>query len=233
MAINDDNSLDCYHTGYCGTTGAGKGVALKLAGRVGPRVAIFDPYGEYRAGRIRKLSHLGNGRKVYQYTTRNTFLNAFVEAWTSGKNFAVSYYPQVTKDKRRDEAIWFAKVMWDAADGKRRLDTVFEEMGTYTETAGTDNSILTEIATGGRKFAMHAHFLFQRPQQVPKSIINYCPFVLIGVQEAMSDVKYWVDRMNCHASELVELGKLNTKRKKHFLLKNPGVGNYEKVNFSF
>lgn len=233
MAINPDNSLDCCHTGYCGTTGAGKGVAFKLAGHAGPRVAVFDPYGEYRAGRIRKLSGLGNGRKVHQYTTRRGFLKAFVEAWRSGKNFAVSYYPQVTKEQRRDEALWFAQLIWDASDGKRRLDCVFEEMGTYTETAGTDNSILSEIASGGRKYAIHAHWLYQRPQQVPKSIINYCPVVYIGVQDSMDDVKYWMNKMKCEANEIVQLGKLNTKRKKHFLVKRMGVGNYEPAQFQF
>ncbi|GAB2703443.1 hypothetical protein GCM10027170_37510 [Aliiglaciecola aliphaticivorans] len=57
--------------------------------------------------------------------------------------------------------------------------------------------------------------------------------MLIGALETMNDVKHWVDRLNCHASEIVELDKLNTKRKKHYLVKNPGVGNYEKGSFSF
>jgi hypothetical protein len=232
MAINPDNSLDCFHTSYCGATGAGKGVALKLMGRVGVRAAIFDPYGEYRAGTLRKLSGLGEARKVHQYTTRKTFLNAFIAAWASGKGFAVSYFPSNTL-ARRAEALWFADIMWKAADGKRRLDVIFEEMGTYMETSGTDGSIIQEIATGGRKYAIHAHFLYQRPQQVPKSIINQCPYMIIGAQEAMSDVKHWCDRLNCSINEVIELGKLNEKRKKYYLVKSQGVGNYTKQMLFF
>ena len=232
MAINPDNSLECFHTAYCGTTGAGKGVALKMAGRVGPRAALFDPYGEYRPGKLRKLSGLGNARTVHQYTTRKTFLKAFASAWKSGKDFAVSYYPKNTTD-RRSEALWFAQLMWDASDGKRRLDPIFEEMGTYVETSGTDGSIMQEIATGGRKYALHGHFLFQRPQQVPKSIINQCVYQIIGMQEAVSDIRHWMDRLNCSFSEIEQLGKQNTKRHKHYLFKSPGVGNYQPVDYKF
>jgi hypothetical protein len=232
MAINPDNTLDAQHTCYCGATGSGKGVALKLAGKVGQKAVIFDPYGEYRQGKNRKLSGLGGGRKVHQYTTRKSFANAFIEAWKSGKGFAVSYYPKQDVN-RRNEALWLASLIWAAADGKRRLDVVFEEMGTYMETSGTDGSIIQEIATGGRKYALHAHFLFQRPQQVPKSIINQCPFMLIGAQEAMSDVKHWVDRLNCTIDDVINLGKLNQKTKKHYLYKVSGVGNFTNKVFTF
>jgi hypothetical protein len=232
VAINADNTLDAAHTCYCGATGSGKGVALKLGGRVGPRAAIFDPYGEYTPGGLRKLSGLGNARKVHQYTTRKTFAAAFLAAWKSGKGFALSYCPK-SSTERRAEALWFGSLVWAAADGKRRIDAVFEEMGTYMETSGKDGSVVQEIATGGRKYAIHAHFLFQRPQEVPKSIINQCPYMIVGAQEAMSDVKHWCDRLNCSVQDVIELGKLNEKRKKHYLMKTPGVGNYTKQTFSF
>lgn len=232
MAINPDNSLDCFHVAYCGSSGSGKGVALKLAGHVGSRVAIFDVYGEYRASPIKALSGIGKGRKVHKYTTRRTFTAAFVAAWKSGKGFAVSYHPNEKADRRK-EAIWFAGLIWAASDGKRRLDAVFEEMGTYSDTSGTDGSLIQEIATGGRKYAIHAHFLFQRPQQVPKSIINQCTNMFVGAQEAMSDVKHWCDRLNCSQAEIIQLGKQNQKRHKFYLHKSAGVGNYKPIDYKF
>ena len=49
MAINKDNSLPALHTCYTAGTGGGKSVAVQYGGEVpkSPRLAIFDPYGDY------------------------------------------------------------------------------------------------------------------------------------------------------------------------------------------
>ena len=233
MAINPSNEHDNLHVCYCGASGSGKTVAVKRAGLVGKHAAIFDPYGDYRMGKLKALSGLGNGRKVHHYKTRNNFLKYFIEAWGSGKPFAVAYQPEVSAEKLRDEALWFAGIMWAAADGNRVLHVVFEELGKYTETSGADRSKLGEIASGGRKFGLIAHWVFQRPSEVPKTIIANATRHFIGEQQAMVDARRWQDELDCPMAEIIKLGKLNKKREKHFLYKTKGIGNYQNKVYRF
>ncbi|MEL4471109.1 hypothetical protein [Shewanella algae] len=233
MAINPNNSLEVKHIAYCGASGAGKTAALKRLGFVGGCVAGFDPYGDYRMGRLRSLSGLGDGRKTHHYTTRRGFLAAFKDAWSSGRRFAVFYQPNVDETKLREEAIWFSGVMWAAADGNRRLDVIFEEYGRYAEGTAKESSRIGEICTGGRKFGLVAHYVFQRPSEVAKTIIGNCAEYVIGAQQAMIDVRRWVDEIDCTVDEIAELDRLNTKRKKHFLHKKGGIRNYKQVAIQF
>jgi hypothetical protein len=233
MAINPNNSLDVRHKSLCGASGSGKTAALKCMGFVGDQVAGFDPYGDYRLGRLRSLSGLGNGRRTHHYTTRRTFLNAFIDAWKSGKRFAVFYQPQVEENKLREEAIWFANVIWAAADGNRELHVIFEEYGLYTEGVAKESSRIGQICTGGRKFGLIAYYLFQRPSEVSKTIIGNCTEYVVGAQQAMIDVERWVKELDCSVEEIAQLEKLNTKRKKHFLHKKGGIRNYKQVSISF
>lgn len=233
MAINPNNSLDARHISYCGASGAGKTVAVKCLNLVGDMVAGFDPYGDYRASRLRKLSGLGNGRKTHHYTTRTTFLRAFIEAWASGKKFAVFYQPTVPDEKLRAEAIWFANVIWQAGDGNRELHVIFEEYGRYSEGTAAERSRIGEVVTGGRKFGLVGHYVFQRPSEVSKTIIGNCAEYVIGAQQAVIDAKRWIDELDCSMSEIVEMGNLNSKRTKHFLHKKGGIKNYKPISISF
>lgn len=233
MAINPNNSLDAKHISYCGATGAGKTAALKCLGFVGDHAAGFDPYGDYRLGRLRKLSGLGNGRVTHHYATRRGFLKAFTEAWGSGKRFAVFYQPNVEEHKLRDEAIWFANVVWAAADGNRELHTIFEEYGLYAEGTASERSRIGEVVTGGRKFGLVGHYLYQRPSQVSKTIVANCAEYVIGAQQAMIDAKRWVEELDCTMDEIAAMGALNTKRHKHFLHKKGGIRNYKPIDIRF
>lgn len=239
MAVNANNSLAPRHVTYCGTTGAGKAVAVKLAGHVGKCVAIFDVYGDYAPSKLRSLSGLGNGRQVHQYTSRRTFYNAFVAAWASGRPFAVSYMPNKTGDALRADALWFGELMWAAADGNRELHVIWEEMQTYCTTTGRDSSIIGQCATGGRKFGLVNHFVFQRPVEVSKTYTTQSPFKYIGAQEAMIDARFWCEEVNCTMDEIIELGSMNdecqqkNQLRRHYLFKSPGIGNYSKKHIDF
>jgi hypothetical protein len=233
MAINPNNSLDAMHVSYCGATGAGKTVAVKCLQLVGEQCAGFDPYGDYRASRLRKLSGLGNGRKTHHYSTRTGFLRAFIEAWASGKKFAVFYQPVVPDEQLRTEAIWFANVIWQAGDGNRQLHVIFEEYGRYSEGTAAERSRIGEIVTGGRKFGLVGHFVFQRPSEVSKTIIGNCTEYVIGAQQAMIDVKRWVDELDCSVDEIAAISRLNLKRKKFYLHKKGGIKNYKQIEIAF
>lgn len=234
MAINPNNALPLRHVCYCGASGAGKTVAVKQGGKVGKCAAILDPYGDYLPGRLRTLSGLGNGRRVHHYTTRRGFLAAFADAWKSGKGFAVAYTPKVADSAAlRQEAIWFANVIWAAGDGKRELHAVFEETGKYVETAGAERSRLGELATGGRKFGIVCHWVFQRPSEVPKTIISMSAEQFVGAQQAIIDAKRWQTELDCGIDEIIALGKQNMPRKKFYLHKTEGIGNYRQIALSF
>ncbi len=234
MAINPNNANQNHHVAYCGTSGAGKSVAVKGFGFVGPCAAIFDIYGDYRPNRRRRVSGLGNGRTVHHYSTRRTFLNAFAEAWASGKGFAVAYQPNFKDDKAyKVEADWFADVVWRASDGNRRLDVIFEEMARYLDGTGKATGRIGEIATGGRKFGLVYHFVFQRPAEVPKTLTSQAAITVIGAQQTKLDAKRWTEELDCELSEIIELGRLNQQFKKYYLVKRGGIGNYEQKSISF
>lgn len=239
MAINRNNALKARHVCYCGTTGGGKAVAVKSLGLVGDCVALFDVYGDYLVGGKKTLSGLGNGRQVQHYTARRTFFNAFVEAWASGKKFAVAYMPNKTGDALEIEAQWFGQLVWEASDGNRELHVVWEEMATYCKTSGKDNTIIGQCATGGRKFGMVNHFVFQKPTEVSKTYTSNSPTKVIGAQEDVPDAEFWMKALRCTMDEVVELGKLNEqfelagKHRKHYLIKKQGIGNYSKMHIDF
>lgn len=237
MAINPNNAHSMQNVCYCGTSGAGKSVAVKLMGFI-PKdepVAILDIYGDYLPSRRRRLSGLG-GRKVYHYTTRNTFFRAFVDAWSSGRPFAVAYLPKCeSSEDYKTESAWFADLVWKAADGKRRLHVVFEEMAKYMDGTGKASNRIGEIATGGRKFGLVSHFVFQRQTEVPKTLITQSAVSVVGAQQAMIDAKRWAEELDCNVSEIVELGTMNLQRKDtlFYLVKRGGIGNYKLQSLSF
>ncbi|WP_394131660.1 hypothetical protein [Shewanella maritima] len=233
MAINANNALEVRHKSYCGASGSGKTAAFKRLQLYGQHIAGFDMYSDYKKGGLRKLSGVGDGRAVHHYTTRQTFLRAFTEAWASGKRFAVFYLPHVEKSQMRKEAIWFANVVWAASDGNRELHVVFEEYGKYAEGTAAERSRIGEIATGGRKFGLVGHYLFQRPSEVSKTIIGNCAEFIVGAQQTKLDARKWVDELDCDIGEIIELDRLNKKRQKFYLHKTNGIGNYKQVNVQF
>lgn len=237
MAINPNNAHAVEHACYCGTSGGGKTVAVKLLGLIpdSEPVAILDIYGDYLPNRRRKLSGLG-GRKVYHYTTRMTFYRAFVDAWSSGKPFAVAYQPQCdSAEDYKTESAWFADLIWKASDGQRRLHVVFEEMAKYMDGTGKASNRIGEIATGGRKFGLVCHFVFQRPTEVPKTLITQAAVLVVGAQQAMIDAKRWAEELDCSLDEIKRLGDLNQQAKntKYYLVKRAGIGNYQQTSLSF
>ncbi|AWL11924.1 hypothetical protein HMF8227_01449 [Saliniradius amylolyticus] len=233
MAINPNNALDSEHITYVAASGNGKGVAINWMGLIPakPCLAIFDPYGEYqyqnRQGGI-------GGRAVYHFKTRKAFGRAFATAWKSGKPFRVAYQPQSGCD--RAELLWFCQLMWAASDGARRLHVHISELARMVLSSGKESSILGECYTGGRKFGLIMSADFQRSTEVPKTVWSNSPVKVVGGQESMIDAERMKSELSCSLDEVVQLGKLNEafkvgedKTRLHYLLKKPGLGNYEKV----
>jgi hypothetical protein len=239
MAINPNNELDAMHVCYLAGTGGGKTAAVKLInGMIENHVAIFDLYGDYKHDARRKSPFNGlGGRVVYHYKTRKQFAQAFADAWRSRLKFVVAYSPEFSgslnqaqlKEAKQKELHWFGRLMWAASDGKRRLDIVIEELAKLSSTAGKDDSIVGELATGGRKFGLVLHTIFQRSQEVPKTIWNNSPRKVLGAQESKHDAKLIAVELDAQLSDVIQLSKLNAENKKkrlHYLVKAAGgIGN--------
>lgn len=240
MAINKDNELKARHTCYLAGTGGGKTAAVNLLKLVGDQVAIFDLYGDYRFDG-RKKSHFNGlgGRAVYHYTNRKGFATAFVDAWRSGKKFVVAYSPEFPKSlqgaklkaAKQAELYWFGHLIWEAADGNRELNVVIEELAKLVETAGKDDSIIGELATGGRKFGLVLHTVFQRSQEVPKTIWNNSPRKVLGAQESQADAKRISIELDADIDDVYLISQLNSKyenERLYYLVKSKGgIGNID------
>ena len=204
------------------------------------QVAIFDLYGDYKfdARKNTPFNGLG-GRPVFHYETRKAFAAAFVEAWRSGKRFVVAYKPNFSKSlgqeqlraAKQKELHWFASLMMEAGDGNRELHIIIEELAKLSRTAGKDDSIVGELATGGRKFGLVLHTVFQRSQEVPKTIWNNSPRKVLGAQESRHDAKLIAVELDADLNDVIKLSKLNSKFHKqrlYYLVKlRGGIGNIE------
>ncbi|MFT5755406.1 MAG: hypothetical protein ACI9LM_000113 [Alteromonadaceae bacterium] len=240
MAININESLDAEHVCIAADTGGGKTAAVKLLDVCGKQTALFDLYGNYRfdarKAKSNKFNGLG-GRKVHTYHDRKSFALAFVSAWKSGLSFVVAYNPQSEKalvgDKllefRKVELEWFGRLMWDALDGKRTLYVGIEELAKLVQSTGKDNSIIGELATGGRAFGGVLITVFQRKQEVPKTIWNMAPNKIIGALDTMADIKAMNDATGIPINSLIQVSTLNARYKKqylHYVVKSAGFGNF-------
>lgn len=238
MAVNFNNSLDAEHVCYLAGTGGGKTTAVKLLNQVGNQVAIFDLYGDYQFDGRKKSPFNGlGGRTVYHFNKRADFARAFTQAWSSGKKFVLAYQPTFSpslkgsqlKDARVAELHWFGQLIWMASDGNRKLDVIIEELAKLAKTAGKDETIIGELATGGRKFGIVLHTIFQRSQEVPKTIWNNSPRKVLGAQESTHDAKLIAHELDAELSDVKLISQLNQKFKKqrlYYLFKSDGgIGN--------
>ena len=223
MAINKDNSLKALHCCYTAGTGGGKSVAVQYANMTPekPCLAIFDPYGDYEFRRGDPKNRGFAGKNVHHFNTRAKFAKNFVKAWRSGLPFRVAYMP---KEPNRDEMLWFCELMWQACDGNRRLDAVIEELARWTNSIAKDNSRLGECLTGGRKFGLVMHTVFQRSTEVSKTILSQSPFKIIGIQESRSDAERMGKECDLTLADIKSLEPLT------YFKATGGLGNVETLD---
>ncbi len=204
MAINPNNELDALHVAYTAASGGGKGVALQYSGLMpkSPCLALFDAYGDYVYKTGSKKQRGFGGKRVYHYGTRQAFARAFKNAWDSKKPFRIAYKPVKPS---RDEMLWFCQLMWFAADGNRRLDMVIEELAKWCDSAGKEQSPLGECMTGGRKFGLVVHTVFQRSSEIPKTVLSQSPYKVVGIQEVKIDRKRMAEECDLPEQQIKEL----------------------------
>lgn len=223
MAINKDNSLPALHCCYTAGTGGGKSVAVQYAGMIPdkPNLVIFDPYGDYVYRKGDKKNQGFAGKKVFHFSSRQTFGNAFVKAWRSKKPFILAYMPE---SPDRKEMLWLCDLVWKASDGNRRLDVVIEELAKWTDSVTKEQGILGECITGGRKFGLVMHTVFQRSTEVSKTIISQSKYKIIGVQESRADA----DRMAKECD--LDMEQIKTLKPLTYFKSSGGLGNVEPLD---
>ena len=209
MAINKNPTRNALHTAICMITGAGKGIALNELDIIPAHhpVVIFDKHWEHD-----KIA----GRKVYSYHTKLNFAKQFEKAWRSGKPFAMAYRPKLT-GKNEEESLkqlqaaaeWFAKLVWNAADGNRVLYPVFEEYSAYSQGTSDDNTTIGKIWKEGRGFGLRGIAIFQRSATVPKTIWGNSPIKVIGAQGSENDIDRITKELSCSRDEVIDLGWRN------------------------
>ncbi|MGY5617288.1 hypothetical protein ACXHQ9_09165 [Vibrio cincinnatiensis] len=211
MARNPNERLKARHVTYCGGTGSGKTTAIHHLGEI-PKtedVIIFDTYGTFRSLGV---------RKVYQAFSCADFYNKLVHLRTLKKAFVLA----LVSKRTQKEFEFFQKCAWDVADGYRPLHIVNEELIRFVNTINKAEGQLGENYQGGRKFGLVCHSIFQRGQEVPKSVLRGSQIFWVGKQDSKADARYWEDIIDVSANELMQLQELEYYLKKH------GIGNVKR-----
>lgn len=211
-----NNSLDALHSFHVGTTGSGKTTSLTKLNFISEKdqVVFFDPYGDYQK--------IGRS-KVTRFTSYAKFVKALLTARADKRKPAFKFSWTPPEGACEDTLEAFSAAVWAAGNGfyGKPLHAVYEEFAKCVKTSGKLSGYSGHVTTGGRKFGLVAHYLFQRGQEVPKTVIGNCPFKWIGYQERDMDAKNLAKETGLDMQEILSLQKLD------YLLKTPECGRGE------
>ncbi|WP_242617129.1 type IV secretory system conjugative DNA transfer family protein [Vibrio vulnificus] len=221
MPKNANNLHRNEHGFYVATSEGGKTSALKLLPRIKAtdQVLFFDPYGDYHG-------HF-KGKAVTVYTTIGDFYKAAAAARKTATPFKIAYTPPVARQKDFD---LFCGVVWSLGNGKHRkkLHCVLEEVAQFSLGNAKADGYLGNLISVGRKFGLVVSTLFQRGQEVPKTIIGNSTYKWIGMQERDKDAAYLAEETGVPFEEIKSLVQLE------YIIKLPGhKTNYKRGKLSF
>ncbi|WP_443083723.1 hypothetical protein [Vibrio sp. VB16] len=231
--INSNPSLDAEHTVYIGTTGSGKTTAVKVMDTIpksGAQVAFFDPYLNYAGSKFK-----GQMVQVFRSHQKDMFIRALFTARKKNNAFKISYIPESATES---ELEFFCSVIWSLGDGHRApFHTVIEELASCVETAGKLKGKAGELLRGGRQFGIVVHTVFQRTQEVPKTVISQSDTWWVGALASAKDAEYIANAKGISLSQLTALKSAKANKLKlgkpiaeYLLIKN-GIGNVHKSSF--
>ncbi|WP_406732342.1 hypothetical protein RJD39_12770 [Vibrio scophthalmi] len=197
MAINSNPRHKARHTLFAATTGGGKTTAIHQDSRLqkANRIAIYDPYNAY--------TKLGRKTVVKTYSLK-AFAFALGKAMKQKKPFVIALCG-VYGVKQLDV---FAKIIWSLADGNKELHVVIEELIGSVVSPQKLQKQVAELWNGGRQFGLVLYSLFQRPQEVPKTVVRQSQFKWIGKQDSKADCRYWGDEIDVSVDDLHRLNDL-------------------------
>lgn len=182
MPVNSNQAHPPKHVVYIATTGGGKTTAVKKLGLIpkGSQAVFFDPYQNYSGKKFQ-------GQNVQTFTEFGAFARALVAARKHKRGFKLA----LVKDATMENLETFAAIVWSCGDGnKPLLHVAIEELGTIAETTGKLKGKAGELWRGGRQFGLVLHSMFQRTQEVPKTVISQSPYWWVGGLASMADAEY-------------------------------------------
>lgn len=221
MPINSNPALDAEHVVYIATTGGGKTTAAKKLGLIpkGSQAVFFDPYQNYAGSKFQ-------GQTVKTFTEFGAFARALVAARKKKASFKLA----LVKEANAQNLEIFAAIVWSCGDGRKPpLYTVVEELGSTAETTGKLKGKAGELWRGGRQFGIRLHAMFQRTQEVPKTVSSQSPTWWVGGLASMADAIY-ISKQKSHdvnAIAALKTAKVNRGFAQYLLFKD-GIGNVEK-----
>ncbi len=230
--VNSNPSHDAEHTIYVAGTGGGKTSAVKHLGLVpkASQAVFFDPYQNYSGGKFQGQMCVGTESRV-------NFLKALVRARKTGESFKLAYIPK--GGATAEELEFFSSVVWSVGNGKApKLHVIIEELASCVETSGKLKGRAGELLRGGRQYGLVVHTVFQRGQEVPKTVTEQSSVWFVGAVNTMSDAQWLADKRGLDVNVIAGLksAKVNNKRIgkpiAEYLLVGDGIGNVSKKAFN-
>ncbi|MEZ8780929.1 hypothetical protein AB6D85_25460 [Vibrio splendidus] len=225
--VNANPSFDAEHTLYVAGTGGGKTSAVKYLGLI-PKTAqavFFDPYANYAGSKFQ-------GQMCHGTKSRLAFVKSLVMARRRGGSFKLAYVP--ANGATYEELEFFASVVWSVGNGRAsRLYTVIEELASCVETSGKLRGRAGELLRGGRQYGLVVHSIFQRGQEVPKTVTEQSSVWWVGAVNSMSDAQWIADKRGLDVNTIATLKSAKVNKQRigkpiaEYLLIRDGIGNIE------
>lgn len=230
--VNSNLSHDAEHVIYVAGTGGGKTSAVKFLGFVpkASQAVFFDPYRNYAGIKFK-------GQKCHGTNSRAAFVKALIMARRRKTSFKLAYVPQ--GGAVESELEFFSAVVWSMGNGAApKLHVVIEELASCVETSGKLTGKAGELFRGGRQYGLVIHSVFQKGQEVPKTVTDQSSTWWIGAVNSLSDAKWLADKKGLDINNIASLVSAKVNKKKigkpiaEYILVRDGIGNDEKGAFN-
>lgn len=230
--INSNPSHDAEHVIYVAGTGGGKTSAVKHLGLVpkASQAVFFDPYRNYAGNKFQ-------GQMCHCTGSRAAFVKSLLMARRRGQSFKLAYIP--AGGAVAEELEFFSAVVWAMGNGEAdKLHVVIEELASCVETSGKLKGKAGELLRGGRQYGLVIHTVFQRGQEVPKTVTEQSSTWWIGAVNSMSDAQWLADKKGLDVSAIAALTSAKVNKKKsgkpiaEYMLVRDGIGNVESRAFN-
>ncbi len=230
--INSNPSHDAEHTIYVAGTGGGKTSAVKHLHLVpkASQAVFFDPYRNYAGAKFQ-------GQQCHATESRAVFVKALVRARKQGGSFKLAYVPK--GGATSEELEFFSSVVWSVGNGNApKLHVIIEELASCVETSGKLKGRAGELLRGGRQYGLVVHTVFQRGQEVPKTVTEQSSVWWVGAVNSMSDAQWLADKRGLDVNTIAGLksAKVNKirigKPIAEYLLVKDGIGNVQHAAFN-
>lgn len=226
--LHANPSFDAEHVVYVAGTGGGKTSAVRYLGLVPKQsqAVFFDPYTNY-AGQAFQ------GQRCHGTSSRSAFVKTLLQARRKGQPFKLAYIP--THGACLDELTFFSTIVWGMGCGRApKLHVVIEELASCTQSSGKLQGKPGELLRGGRQYGLVVHTIFQRGQEVPKTVTEQSSTWWIGAVNSLSDARWLASKKGLEVAQIAELtsAKVNKtligKPIADYLLVRDGIGNVKK-----